>query len=153
MTTPCSDWDVCALVCHVINTHWRVEGNNEKQADPKEDIPSQWIEASGAVQAALGDPIRSSATVSGIFGEQPFSSLVSRLLCADTLYHTWDLAKAIGQHVELDEEAMAYALEFLTPLDEAIRIPGGFAPKIISKLDADLQTRFLNFGGRSDWRS
>jgi hypothetical protein len=34
-------------------------------------------------------------------------------------------------------------------LDEAIRRPGGFAPKIDPPTDADPQTRLLNFGGRA----
>ena len=66
----------------------------------------------------------------GMFGEQTFESLVCRLLCADTLLHTWDLARATGQDDRLDPAAVAAALEFLGPLDEAIRRPGGFAAKI-----------------------
>ena len=54
------------------------------------------------IEAALTDPGRAEKVVSGMFGEQPFESLVSRLLCADTLIHTWDLARATGQPEALD---------------------------------------------------
>ena len=84
-----------------------------------------------------------------MFGEQSFESVVSRLLCSDTLFHTWDLARATGQDEELDQDAVAKSLEFLTPMDEAIRRPGGFAPKIDPAAGVDLQTRWLNFGGRA----
>ena len=35
--------------------------------------------------------------MTGMFGEQTFESLVGRLVCSDTLIHTWDLARATGQ--------------------------------------------------------
>ena len=84
-----------------------------------------------------------------MFGEQPFESLVGRLLCADTLIHTWDLARATGQDDRLDEEAAERALDFLTPIDDAIRGPGGFAPKLKAPPGADARARLLAFTGRA----
>jgi hypothetical protein len=43
-------------------------------------------------------------------------------------------------------------LEFLTPIDEAIRRPGGFAPKIEAPPGADVPTRLLSFAGRQPAR-
>jgi len=151
--TPCSEWDVRALVVHVIDTHRRIVANLDgappEEADPVGDLAAQWSQSSAAVKAALADPVRASTTVSGMFGEQSFESLVSRLLCTDTLFHTWDLARATGQDEHLDPEAVDRAAEFLAPLDEAIRRPGGFDSKIDPPADADPQTRLLNFGGRA----
>jgi uncharacterized protein (TIGR03086 family) len=84
-----------------------------------------------------------------MFGEQTFESLVGRLLCTDTLVHSWDLARATGQDEQLDPAAVAASAELLTPIDEAIRRPGGFAPKIDPPGDADEQTQFLCFCGRA----
>ena len=147
--TPCSEWDVQSLVAHVVTTHWRIEGTAGREADTSGDLVAQWQEASVAVSDALADPARASAIRGGMFGEQSFESLVSRLLCSDTLYHTWDLARATGQDEELDQDVVEKSLEFLTPMDEAIRRPGGFAPKIEPGADAAVQTRWLNFGGRA----
>jgi uncharacterized protein (TIGR03086 family) len=149
LPTPCSDWDVRTLVVHVIDTHWRVEGTPEREADPAGDLMSQWSDVTAAVQTALADPETSATLVGGMFGERSFASLVDSLLSADTLFHTWDLARATSQDEELDKEAVTQALAYLTPLDEAIRRPGGFGPKIDSTPGADVQTRFLNFGGRA----
>ncbi|MHB8296480.1 MAG: TIGR03086 family metal-binding protein [Acidimicrobiales bacterium] len=153
LRTPCSEWDVTDLAAHVVTTHRRMvanlEGSPAPEVDSGNDLAGQWSEASAAVRAALADPVRASQVVSGMFGEQSFESLVSRLLCADTLFHTWDLARATGQDDQLDADAVAKAMEFLAPLDEAIRRPGGFAPKIGSPANADPQTRLLNFGGRT----
>ncbi|HLH28365.1 MAG TPA: hypothetical protein VKW77_05585, partial [Acidimicrobiales bacterium] len=108
-----------------------------------------WSAATERVRAYLDDPERASSVVSGgPFGDQPFESLVGRLLCADTLIHTWDLARATGQDERLDLEGVAKAMEFLEPIDDAIRRPGGFAARIPAPPDADPQTRLLNFGGR-----
>lgn len=152
LPTPCSDWAVRDLVSHVIGTHRRVLATLHEtepvEVDTGGDMVEQWREASEAVVEALTDETLSTATVRGMFGEQTFESLVSRLLCADTLVHTWDLARATGQDESLDPDAVAKALLFLTPIDDAIRRPGGFAAKIEPAPGADAQTRFLNFTGR-----
>lgn len=150
--TPCSEWDVRTLVTHVIATHGRVlaslTGSAPVEVDAEAELIAQWSPARCAVAAALADPAQSQSIVGGMFGEQSFESLVSRLLCADTLFHTWDLARATGQDEHLDPDAAAKALELLTPLDETIRRPGGFATKIPPPPGADVQTHLLCFGGR-----
>jgi len=153
LPTPCIDWTVRDLAAHVISTHRRVlcslEGGEPEPVDLDADLTPQWLAARRAITDAISDEAKASATVGGMFGEQPFESLVGRLLCSDTLVHTWDLARATGQDETLDKEAIAKSAEFLTPIDEAIRRPGGFAPKIDPPADADEQTRFLNFCGRA----
>jgi uncharacterized protein (TIGR03086 family) len=152
--TPCSDWTVRELVAHVITTHRRVMATLEEtepvEADADGDfLLAQWLDASGAVVESLGDEARASKVVGGMFGEQTWESLVGRLVCSDTLVHTWDLARATGQDESLDPGAVPKALEALTPLDEALRRPGGFGAKIEAPSRADAQTAFLNFCGRA----
>ncbi len=153
LPTPCTDWTVRDLVAHVVGTQWRVLGTlgavEAAAVDPEGDLRAQYREAVASITGALADDELASRTVGGMFGEQPFSSLVSRLVCTDTLVHTWDLARATGQDEQLDHDAVAQALAFLTPLDEAIRRPGGFAPKIPSAPGAGEQERLLNFCGRA----
>jgi uncharacterized protein (TIGR03086 family) len=150
--TPCSDWTVRDLVTHVASTHRRViatlDGTEPVAVDPETDLGVQWRAATGAVTSALADESRASTLVTGMFGEQTFESLVGRLVCTDTLTHTWDLARATGQDETLDADAVAKAMLSLAPMDEAIRRPGGFAAKITPAPGADAQTQFLNFCGR-----
>jgi uncharacterized protein (TIGR03086 family) len=152
LQTPCTEWVVRDLVVHVVNTHRRVfasaEGSEPIDADASGDIAGQWRAASGAIREALADETMASKVVGGMFGEQSFESLVGRLLCTDTLVHTWDLARATGQDEVLNETAVARASEFLAPMDEAIRRPGGFAAKLAPDPSADSQKAFLNFCGR-----
>lgn len=151
--TPCTEWDVRALVAHVIAIHGRVRaalGDVElAEADAKGDLLAQWSSARQSVLAAVTDPAQAQQTLGGRFGEQTFETLVGRLLCADTLVHTWDLARATAQDEHLDAEAGTKALEFLRPLGEAIRGPGGFGPEITPPPGADTQTVLLNFAGRA----
>jgi len=151
--TPCPDWTVRDLVVHVIDTQRRVMTRFHDVApvdtDPHGDLLAQWQAASGALAEAVGDEARASAIVGGMFGEQPFESLVGRMVCTDLLVHTWDLARATGQDERLDADAVSSAEGFLASIDDTIRVPGGFAQKITPSPQADDQTRFLNFAGRA----
>jgi uncharacterized protein (TIGR03086 family) len=150
--SPCTEWTARDVLVHVINTHRRVlstvDESQPQEVNAADDLALLWAEVSADMTAAVEDPERSQKTVAGMFGEQPFESLVGRLLCADTLIHTWDLARATGQDDQLDSEAVAKAMEFLTPIDDAIRRPGGFAAKIAPPPDADAQTCLMAFCGR-----
>jgi len=151
--TPCPDWSVRDLVVHVINTQCRVMTRFDDivpvEVEPDGDLLTQWQAVSGAVTEAVGDDTRAATVVGGMFGEQPFESLVGRMVCTDLLVHTWDLARATGQDERLDPGAVSSAEAFLASIDDNIRVPGGFADKITPSPQADAQTRFLNFAGRA----
>jgi uncharacterized protein (TIGR03086 family) len=150
--SPCTDWTAAGVVAHVIDTHYRiltrVNEGDPVEADPEGDLPAQWSEARSELEAALADPERATKMSSGMFGEQSFETVVSRLVCTDTLVHTWDLARAAGLDEQLDPESVAAGFGFLEPMDDKLRVPGGFAPKVEPADGADEQTRFLNFCGR-----
>jgi uncharacterized protein (TIGR03086 family) len=147
-----SDWAVRDMVAHVISTQQRVlatlGGPHAGKVDEEGDLKEQWRDASSAMNEALNDPERGTKTIRGLLGEQPFELLVGQLICPDTLVHTWELSQAIGVDESLDPAAMAASLAILTPIDDAVRRPGGFADKVPSPADADEQTRFLNFVGQ-----
>jgi uncharacterized protein (TIGR03086 family) len=112
------------------------------------DLVAAWAAATAEVVAALGDPERAAAPVTGRFAPMPLEELIGRLLCSDTIVHTWDVARATAQDERLDPAGVSYAFTMLLPADEAIRGPGSFGPKIEPPPDADEQTRFLCFLGR-----
>jgi uncharacterized protein (TIGR03086 family) len=150
--SPCEEWTAHDVAKHVVDTHRRIvtrlTGGDPTPPDSDEDLLAAWTVESDAVRAALADPGRAATQVKGLGGEQPFEALVGGVLCADTLLHTWDLARATGQDDRLDEEAVAAAQAFLEPNDEVLRVPGGFGPKVEPPTDADAQTRLLCFVGR-----
>jgi uncharacterized protein (TIGR03086 family) len=151
--TPCVEWTVRDLVGHVVSVHRQVIAGLDASAPPPPatdtDLVCAWRDATAGITAALADPPRASAPVSGRFAPMPLEDLIGRLLCSDTLVHTWDLARATTQDEELDPAGVTYAFTMLLPADEAIRGPASFGPKIQPPPDADEQTRFLCFLGRT----
>jgi uncharacterized protein (TIGR03086 family) len=151
--TPCTDWNVRDLVAHVIGTHRaiaaRLGGGEAAEVDKDGDLIVAFGETRASIEEALNDPAELETMMGGMFGDQTFESLVSRLLVSDTLLHTWDLARATGQDDRLDPDAVAKSAGFLGEIDEAIRRPGGFGPKITPPAGADEQTRLINFSGRA----
>jgi uncharacterized protein (TIGR03086 family) len=150
--TPCAQWTVRDVVGHVVSVHRHVVAGLDASAPPPPatdaDLAAAWTAATAEVLAALGDPDRAAAPVTGRFAPMPLEELIGRLLCSDTIVHTWDVARASGQDEQLDAAGVSYAFSMLLPADEAIRGPGSFGPKIEPPPDADEQTRFLCFLGR-----
>jgi uncharacterized protein (TIGR03086 family) len=107
-----------------------------------------WASARDTMQRALEDPAIAEAEYEGQLGKSTFEQGVARFVAPDVLLHTWDLARATGQDEHLDPSGLDGLLEAWTPLDEKMRTPGGFGPKIDPPQADDLQTRVLNFTGR-----
>lgn len=149
--TPCPDWDVRALVSHLVGTHHLILstlGQTHDSPGPDTDLVVAWSEARGAVTAALGDPATADRIVQGFSGESKFSDLAGGLLCGDTLFHTWDLARATNQDDTLDAIECERQLKMMQPMESFIRQPGMFGPAVDTPGGADAQTQLLTFGGR-----
>ncbi|WP_445398312.1 TIGR03086 family metal-binding protein [Streptomyces sp. LE64] len=150
--SPCPGWTAWDVVAHVVTNHRRavagLEGSDYSGPGRGEGLSRAWEAASAEVKAALRDPVKAHARLGEQFGSLPFEEFVRRMACADTLIHGWDLARATGQDEVLDSEAVAVATEILLPEDGDIRMPRAFGAKVPSAVDADAQTRLLNFLGR-----
>lgn len=149
----CPEWTVRDLVEHVIGTHHNILGTlGQAHAAPADDadLVPLWQAATTAVRKALGDGASADRRVKGPFGKQPFSELTAGLLSNDTIFHTWDLARATGQDTTLDVAACERTLANMEPLDEVLRSPGLFSAKLPVAADADAQSKLLAFGGRQN---
>lgn len=150
--TPCEEWTVRDLASHVIDTQRRVLGllgDPVTPADPDGDLLAQWTEASTALLDAVRDPTRCDIEVQAFAGPTGFSNLVGDLACADTVVHTWDLARATGQPEMLDAGAVEHCAGVIVQFGEAMRRPGGFGPPVDCPADAAAQSKFLSFSGRT----
>jgi uncharacterized protein (TIGR03086 family) len=152
-STPCPDWTVIGIVRHVVDVHRHTLSlldGRETQPTPTEvaEVVDAWRGASVEMRAALEDQDRATRIVSPRFGDMPFEDLASRMVCSDTLVHTWDIARATGNDERLDAGAVGYAWLWMQKAGDNLRASGSFGPAVPPPPGADTQTVLLCFLGR-----
>lgn len=117
--TPCGDWDVAALLDHVIGGNFRVAaygGTPQPDAGPSEpaadaaDLVGLHAASAAAACGAFAAPEGLSRSYRLPFGEVPGSAFVG-MRTTDLFTHAWDLARATGQSTELDPALATKLLE------------------------------------------
>jgi uncharacterized protein (TIGR03086 family) len=123
LPTPCSAWDVRALVTHVIAGNVRVQQRAGANVDMPEvsdlpDLRRAHAETAEGAQAVFAAPDGLTRTFELPFGTIPGAAFIG-IRAGDALTHAWDLARATGQPTDLDPEvataAMAAARAVLSP--------------------------------------
>ena len=158
LATPDDDWDVRALVNHlVVEDLWApplLEGRTLAEVGDRfdgdqlgDDPVATWERASAAAVAAVGETGVLDRTVHVSFGDIPGHEYVSQLTC-DHVIHAWDLARAVGADERLDPELVEFAYGFLEPQVDGWRSAGVFGPRVDVPGDADRQTRLIALSGR-----
>ena len=149
-TTPCEEWNARALAAHVVDTHRRVlarlDGSEPPVLGPDDDPSAAWGAVRAELESALAE--HGDQQVDSWGSQAPFAQVVDTLVCADTLLHTWDLARATGQDETLDLTSVSKAHAFLTPMGDMMRRPGGFGPAVALDDEASAQEQLLAFAGR-----
>jgi uncharacterized protein (TIGR03086 family) len=151
--SPCEGWTAREVVRHLVDTPAIFFGLVEQPAPtggPSVDADpvGAFAHVRDAVQAALDDPAVAEKPYEGVFGPSTFERGVDQFLSADLVIHAWDLARATGQDERLDPDEVHGLYEAMLPMDEAIRAPGAFGPKVEPPPGADEQTTLLCFLGR-----
>jgi uncharacterized protein (TIGR03086 family) len=137
--TPCTEWDVRALVNHVAGEYLWVpemiagktiaEVGNRLDGDLLGDDPLQALLDAhrGAVDACAGDGAMDK-TVHLSFGDVPAAEY-ARQMTVDSTIHSWDLARAIGANETLDAELVELSYAEMQKSAEDWRSAGAFGPK------------------------
>jgi uncharacterized protein (TIGR03086 family) len=150
--SPCEGWTARDVVGHVVGNHrWLVtkaRGGEAKPLGEDENPADAWREAYEAVLELTEDPAAMNMGIEGPAGEMPLEEMIGRFVSMDVLVHTWDLARAVGGDEQLDHHSVVQSYESMKPLDDQIRLPGVFGPKLAAPAGADTQTEFLYFLGR-----
>jgi uncharacterized protein (TIGR03086 family) len=156
--TPCTDFDVEALVKHLFGVANRLvamgAGHPADSVPPT--IPALPDDVVGAYRArveqgrqAWADPAALGRTVEAPFGRAPGAVVLGAYL-AENLTHGWDLARATGQDPEADPELVgpAYAtmLRALPAQGRDDTFP--FDPPVEPAADAGPTERLANWSGR-----
>jgi uncharacterized protein (TIGR03086 family) len=132
--TPCGDWDVRALVNHVVNEVLWVapllagqtiaEVGDRFDGDVVGDDPvASFVSAARVAAAAASHPGAAEQIVHLSFGDFPGSEYLAQI-ASDVVIHSWDLARGAGQDDALDDAVVGEVLAFLGPQVEAWRSAG-----------------------------
>lgn len=155
--TPCAEWDVNALVDHLIDEHLWVPpllGGHDLEAaggiveSAKRTIgadrPAAWDAAALDSQRTFSEPGALDRQVVLSRGATPASDYISEMIF-DLVVHGWDLGRAIG----VDEPLPPDLVEFSLPLAE--RYQGSdpyFGPPVPSPDGASAEQRLIALTGR-----
>ena len=153
---PCEGWTARDVVGHVVRNYRSMAAQaggvelapEQAELGAGEDPVEAWTAASGQMKALISDPATSGAQVSGPAGPTTLEDAAGGIMSMDTHVHTWDLARAVGGDETLDPGIVAFTMALLEPIDEMIRMPGVFGPKVEAPAGADAQTQMLCFLGR-----
>lgn len=155
--TPCADWDVRALVHHVVEEElWApplLEGATIEEVGDRLAGDLLGEDATGAVERAAEAAERAVAgtrpprgKVHLSYGDEEPDEYV-RQLVADHLVHGWDLATATGGDTRLDPELVTEVAVWFAEREEMYRGVGVIGPRPPGSYD-DPQDRLLAAFGR-----
>jgi uncharacterized protein (TIGR03086 family) len=155
--TPCTEWDVRALVNHVGGEYLWVqelmagktiaEVGDRLDGDVLGDDPLSTLDrAQRAAVAALAEPDALRRTVHLSFGDTPASDYATQMFI-DSVIHAWDLARAIGADETIDPQLVDMAYAALLPQAEQWRSGGAFGAEK-TPADGSTQAKLLALSGR-----
>ncbi len=141
--TPCGDWSVRDLACHLASAPARF-----LQMSRGEEV--DWSAAPQVPDGTWATTFRSGADdlIHHWHGVPPDETAGAGWQTAEMAVHTWDLARALGRDEPLDDEVAEAGLEFMrTSLTDDNRAPV-FAPPVPVADDASPYDRLAAFAGR-----
>ena len=153
--TPCADWDVRALVNHVVGENrWVVpmlagstvaDVGSALDGDLLGDDPRQaWHDSVGpALDAVERTPLDQIVHLS--FGDFPADEYLWQLT-TDVLIHRWDLARATGQSEQLPSNLVDACGRWFDNVEDAYRSAGVIGPKVSVQSDDPAAVLLGRFG-------
>jgi uncharacterized protein (TIGR03086 family) len=159
LPTPCADWDVRALVNHLVGeARWTLpllaglspaDVGTELDGDLLGSDPAAaWAQARAAADEAVAAHGVADRTVHLSYGDVPGHEYLSQL-AADHLLHAWDLAVAIDADDRLDAGLVEAVGAWFGANEEGYRSAGAVGPRPPVEADDDPQTRLLAAFGRT----
>ena len=159
--TPCAEWDVRALVHHLLyEQRWvppLLEGltiaevGDRFEGDLMGDDATTWARvlssSIGEAHAVVAQPDALKRTVHLSYGDTSGEEYVMQLT-GDLAIHAWDLARATGQDDAIDPGAIALLLPWAEASAELLAGSGMFGSPVDLGPDAPDEVRLLGLVGR-----
>jgi uncharacterized protein (TIGR03086 family) len=156
-STPCADWDVRALVNHLIGGHFyfkaplrgqQMDANATPPDFASSDPAGTFGQASKEMVKAWREPGALDKTVQTMIGPMPAAILIG-MWTNDNLVHAWDLARATGQDESLDPELATQMLAMVQGVDLPRGEGAPFKPEQSCPPGAIPEQKLAAFLGRS----
>ncbi len=155
--TPCTDWDVRALVNHLTYENlWTAplmrgstiaDVGDRFEGDVLGDDPRRAWDAAASEAVSAVREVDLEQLVDLSRGPTPAREYAFELF-TDHLIHAWDLARAIGADERIDADLAEVMYERMKPYEEQMNASGYFGSHVEPPPGADLQTRLLALFGR-----
>ncbi|MFG2846136.1 TIGR03086 family metal-binding protein [Kitasatospora sp. NPDC048296] len=162
--TPCGEFDTRALINHwVLYTSHGLEHRARRAELPEEliardfTVDADWRSAYAAqlerAVAAWGEPATWEGDVD--LGGSPVPAVgIARMLILELVLHGWDVARAVGGEIAVDEELALLTLEIVEENAELYRQYAGFAEAVAVPDGASAWDRALAASGRDPrWKA
>jgi uncharacterized protein (TIGR03086 family) len=158
LDTPCDDWNVRALVNHVLNEDlWCIpllKGQTIADVGDRfdgdllgDDPQATWTAAVQPAIDAVSAPGAMEATTHLSFGDVPGREYTMQLF-ADHLIHAWDLARAIGADETLPADLVEGCATWFAEREELYRGAGVIGDRVELGAETDPQQQLLAAFGR-----
>jgi uncharacterized protein (TIGR03086 family) len=152
MASPCEGWTAQDVVDHVMGGppyYAEAWGGQVPDVPDDADRATRYTAQYQALADTCRQPGVLDKMVSSPLGEgQIPAGMMFGILTSDTLIHTWDLARAIGVEVELDQDLLQRTWDGLIPIEAMVRRPDVFGPAVEIEEGAPLQDRAMAWFGR-----
>jgi uncharacterized protein (TIGR03086 family) len=156
--TPCTDWDVRALVNHVTSElAWvtpLVSGQTIADVGDRFDgdlLGADPVEAYNRAATDAVDSVTAPGALQGhvelSYGRDTTASYADQI-ALDCLIHRWDLARGVGAPDALPDDLVEWALAYVTPMKDRLSASGSYGTQIDVPPEAPPQTRLLAMLGR-----
>ena len=148
---PVDGWTARDVVAHLVEWFpaFLAAGGVDLPPGPSvaDDPVAAWDHHAAAVQAVLEERGEESFT-HPYAGTHRLADATDRFYSADVFMHSWDLARATGQQVDLDADYAAQLLAGMAQMEDVLRSSGQYGAPVPVAADAPVVDRLAGFIGR-----
>ncbi|MDO5683360.1 MAG: maleylpyruvate isomerase family mycothiol-dependent enzyme [Propionibacteriaceae bacterium] len=150
VATPVKEWQAGDIVDHITTWPRQMLGaHGVELAETTGDRAEAFRAQTQNIQALLDDPETAGRVLHlGPMGDAPLAMVLDGFYSADLFMHAWDLAKATGQEVDLDQEAAAGFHAGLSAMGPGLQASGQFGEPVPVAEDASPVDRLMGLIGR-----
>lgn len=156
--TPCSEFDVRALLNHLLGgmemLHTAATGGDASAVDRESDrvgdgsdIGARYDASRQKLLDAIAEPGVFDRTWKMPFGEMP-GKMMAGIAFMEHLTHAWDVRKATGQDTELPADVVDECRSVVEPMGPMLRMPGVCAAEVSVPDTASATAKLMAFLGR-----